>query len=207
MSTREQFLPSKWITNPKHLPVVTVENAYLSAKYANTTRYTSDNALFFDTLDKSGAQAAITVADTFVTVCDLTGGGFITSLVSPSHSAAFTPTIKITVDGVVYTLTPSGDITAAERLVIGAITPATQLSADGSSLNANGSYDYGFAETDVSGISRLRYGVGIPQPNRALADSKPVLRFNSTCKVEMKASLLSADAVQKQCAVTYRMDI
>lgn len=208
MSTREQFMTGgKWITNPKHLPIFLAENTYVLIKTANTSSQPATAGPFFDNMAFVGAQAAVTVADTYVTVADLTGAGFMFNCVSPCGDVAHTPTIKLTVDGVVHTFAPSANTVATSRLYLGPLTSGIDTAASGADMGPNGSTDYGFNVVSIGGIENVKYGVGIPVPTRILAAGWPCLRFETSLKVEMKCSDLSADAQKVKCAVTYRMDI
>lgn len=208
MSTREQFLPSKWITNPKHLPVFTCLSSGILLKTNTTTTVSSATSSFFTKGSYEGASASITVADTYTTICDLTGAGFMGSCVSPAHSAAFSPTIRITIDGMAYTFSSSGNISANFRMAIGAFTPgAVTSTATGGGDKTSSLQDAGFISPKDGGLPSLGGFPTISPPTLNLAEGIPMLRFESGLKVEMKASLLSADPEQVKGLVTYRMDI
>ena len=208
---------SRWVTNPKLLPILSVYSSALKLKTGTITSTDSTVAGFYTALAYEGAASAITVADTYVTVCDLTGGGFMFNAVGPSHTAAFRPTIRITVDGTVYTITPSADQALSRRLVLGPLihsistaTPSAATIVSDTSL-PNSGWDSGFFAAKVGGVRQ--YGdsasafVSIPTESALMTFNMPVLRFESSLKVEMKASLLSGTATDKQCGVTYRLDL
>ena len=204
---------SRWITNPKHLNCISNAKANISLKAASTTIHASSAAAFFTSAAVRGAQASITVADTYVTVANLTGSGFAFNFISPTHDGTFTPTIRITVDGTVYTIAPSAVAAAGNRLVIGPTTSgfisvSTAAAAIASDISGvNSAQDHGFTGSMVGGVQTVSGTVGIPSPEFALSLGMQALRFESSLLVEMKASGLSASSIDKQCAVTYRLDL
>lgn len=203
---------SRWITNPKHLNCISNAKANISLKAASTTIHASSAAAFFTSAAVRGAQASITVADTYVTVANLTGSGFAFNFISPTHDGTFTPTIRITVDGTVYTIAPSAVAAAGNRLVIGPTTSgyisASTVATLGPDISGvNSAQDHGFTGSMVGGVQTVSGTVGIPSPEFALSLGMQALRFESSLLVEMKASGLSASSIDKQCAVTYRLDL
>ena len=203
---------SRWITNPKHLNCISNAKANISLKAAPTTIHASSAAAFFTSAAVRGAQASITVADTYVTVANLTGSGFAFNFISPTHDGTFTPTIRITVDGTVYTIAPSAVAAAGNRLVIGPTTSgfisASTVATLGPDISGvNSAQDHGFTGSMVGGVQTVSGTVGIPSPEFALSLGMQAPRLEASLLVEMKASGLSATAVDKQCAVTYRLDL
>lgn len=215
MSNLSQFGASRWITNPKHLVNVSVQNDKLGLKNTLTTQQLSDAASFFTTIATRGASASITVADTYVTLCDLTGAGFMVNAISPTHTASFTPTIRITVDGIAYTIAPSAAQTAYYRFVLGTLTnylsivSVSTAAVAGDIISPNSAQDSGFAGSRTGGVVQASTNgvLGVPSPDAALSYGFPVLRFESSLKVEVKCSDLSGTAADKQCGVTYRLDL
>lgn len=204
---------SRWITNPKHLSFIAALYGNISVKTASTTIAASNTVGFFTAAALRGAQTSITVADTYVTVASVSGAGFLVNCVSPTHSSAHIPTIRITVDGVAYTIAPSANHTALWRTVLGSVTTSAAITARASASIAgdlafpNSPDDAGFANAPVGGVVVSSSVISLPSPETALAYGLPVLRFESSLLVEMKCSGLSATAVDKQCAATYRLDL
>lgn len=205
---------SRWISNPKHLGIVSVAASFLNMKTDAASKVLSNNAGFFTNLALRGATASISVADTYVTVANITGSGFMCSLVSPTHSAAFTPTLLITVDGVAYTIEPSSTLAAQKRLMVGPYTIGQPTIEVGSTATINdviqipnNSNDTGFNGSLTGGVIVAPSHIALITPEIALSVGMPVLRFESSLKVEMKCSLLSGVAVDKQCGVSYRLDL
>lgn len=207
---------NRWITNPKHMALFVPLQTRLSLKTAQLAEIDASTAGFFTALALRGASTSISVAATYATVCNLTGAGFLFNAVSPGHSASFIPTFRITVDGTVYVIAPSAAQTAGNRMVMGPITPGLPSISAGASapINAdlvgiNGSNDPGFTLGLTGGIavgSNISY-FGIPTPEIILSYGMQCLRFEKSLKVEMMCDLLSGTAVDKQCGVTFRMDL
>ena len=205
---------NRWITNPKHLSVLSVPKASVYVKDTATTLKASDVAGFFTALALRGATSSITVADTYVTVANLSGSGFLFSAVSPTHTASFTPTIRITVDGVQYVIAPSAAQTAGNRLVLGAVTTAVSAAALATGATANdislpnSAADVGFSNALVGGVAAPGTSTfAVVTPEAALSYGLPALRFESSLLIEMKASLLSGTANDKSCGAVYRLDL
>lgn len=208
---------SRWITNPKHLPIFSITDAGLAVKSAANTVSVSNAAGFYTAMATQGAAASIATANTYVTVVNASGGGgFLFHCVSPTHSAPFTPSIRITLDGTVYTLAPTAAFAAQKRLVIGAGTPwgpTTTIAGTYSEAQVqlpNSYGDTGF-QTRVGGInsrvSAAGNGIGLPEESILMSYGMPFLRFETSLLIEMKCDLLSAVAVDKQCAAAYRLDL
>lgn len=202
---------SRWITNPRHLAMSSLAGAGIKFKSSQAASIAATNTSFFTWGARCGAQASISVADTYVTLCSLTGAGFLGNVVSPAHSAAFTPTIRITVDGTAHTLTPTSALaTAGDRIVLGSVTPGTPIILTGTSPSqdvpvVNAYMDDGFFAA-MNGMFAPVANVALPSPLMMLSTGMPMLRFEKSLIVEVKASLLSADAAQKQGLVTYRLE-
>lgn len=208
---------SRYLTNPKHLPIISLVKSGLAIKEGITTQTLSSVAGFFTALARDGASSAITVADTYVTVTNQTGPGFLFDLVLPTHSAAHRSTARVTIDGTVYTITQSADQTATWRTVIGAltvgasVTSITTASVSGDIPLPNASFDAGFKNAKIGGVRQ--YGSSgadvlvVPSESAIMTYGMPMLRFESSLLIEMKCNLLSADAVEKQCGATFRMDL
>lgn len=197
---------SRWITNPKHLPICIATEPNTKLKTAAGTNTTIGSA--WSNIAAEGASTSIVTADTYVTVANLSGSGFLFNAFSPSHSSAFRPTIRLTVDGTVYTISPTADITgAAIRMILGAVQAASPLIAAGDAVLPNGPSDPGFGSTKTGGISLAATAVGVMLPQWMLAYGYPVLRFESSLLIEMKTNILTGVAAEKICGATYRMDL
>jgi hypothetical protein len=207
----------RFITNPKHMPLLSVIQTALNAKTSPTAQSIASVAGFWTAIARDGATAAITVADTYVTVCSLSGAGFLFNVISPTHTAGFIPTFRITVDGTQYVIAPSANQTLAWRMVLGAVTMGTSTtgiataSVAGDIIVPNGAFDVAFANAKIGGVRQ--YGasavdfLGIPSETAIMSNQLAMLRFESSLVVEVKASLLSGTANDKNCGATYKLDV
>lgn len=206
---------SRWITDPRHMPLAAFATAEINLKNSIGTALLSNAAGFYTNLAYRGASSAITVAATLVTVVNITSGsGFLCNLVGPTHSAPATPTFVITVDGVAYTITTSSTLTTGKRLVLGPVsygTPTTAALASATLVDhlhdANCAADAGFSAAMTGGVAVAGGTCGLMTPEALINFNLPVLRFEQSLKVEMMCSLLSGTAVDKQCGATYRLDL
>ncbi len=169
----------------------------------------SSLAGFFTALALRGAQTSIAVADTYVTVANISGSGFLANCVSPTHTATHTPTIRITVDGTAYTIAPSAVQPLSSRMVLGPTSSGASVGAI-EALSLNGGSDNGFLNAAVGGLNQIVTGntaISLMTPEGLLSYGYQLLRFESSLLVEIKCSLLSANAVDKQCGATYILDL
>jgi hypothetical protein len=208
---------SRFITNPKHMPLLSVREASLNIKNTGTTQQLASVAGFWTALARDGATAAITVADTYVTVCSLSGAGFLFNVISTTHTAGFIPTFRITVDGTQYVIAPSANQTLAWRMVLGAVTMGTSIAASttaavaGDIIVPNGSFDAAFPNAKIGGVRQ--YGgaandfLGVPSETAIMSNQLAMLRFESSLVVEVKCNLLSGTANDKNCGATYKLDV
>ena len=203
----------KFITNPKHLSAISIAKALIVVKTTTSSTANTSAAGAFTALALRGAQVSVATADTYVTVTSQTGPGFLFNLISPTHdSATFTATFRITVDGTVYTLAYTTQ-TIGNRVVLGPITQGTPATSPAGAvgtdvISPNSAADAGFQTASVGGVTtQVSTGIGIPTPEMILSNNWQALRFETSLLVEMKTSVLSATAVDKQCAATFRMDV
>lgn len=204
----------RWITNPKHLPLHVMQSGAILVKSSTAGTYAANNPAIYTSLANRGAQASISVADTYVTIANLSGAGFLFNVISPTHSASFTPTIRITVDGTVYTFAPSSSIGSGYRLLLGPLIPMQPATAAGATASTVGDIplplngnDPGFAYGSVGGVPNIGNNSGLLTPEQILSMGWSCLRFEQSLLVEAKCSLLSGTSVDKSCAATYRLDL
>lgn len=206
---------SRWITNPKQMPLAVFTATEINLKNSIGTVLLSSAAGFYTNLAHRGAASAITVAATLVTVVNVTSGsGFLVNLISPTHTSSFTPTFIVTIDGVAYTIAPSAAITSGKRLVLGPVgygIPTFTALGGATTVDhfhdGNSAADAGFSAAMVGGVAIAGGTCGLYTPEAVINFGLPTLRFEQSLKVEMMASLLSANAVDKQCGATYRLDL
>jgi hypothetical protein len=145
----------------------------------NDSKYASGSLIADSTM--FNYMAPITVADTYVTVADITsGGGWLFSLASPSSVNAdgtATHTIRITVDGVAYVLSKTS-VAATNKLIWGF-------------FGYYGAGGYWLTPRQILGYGGSTYGVNPPP-------AWP-LRFLDSLKIEAKMSILPS-------ATTYNLN-
>jgi hypothetical protein len=192
------------LTDLKDMPVCIADP---SLKTNSNLNETASSPVLFTSLALRGASGSVAVADTYLTLCDITGSGVLINVLGPTHSVVFTGSVRITYDGIVKTISIAS-IPAGRRLLVGPYTNGMSQASPPESVvtGPNQFLDYGFDAALVNGVPRAA-SAGIPTPEQAIMYGMPRLRFANALKVEVKASLLSATAVHKQCGVTYRLDI
>lgn len=199
------------IRNPNHMPLQFVQGGgYLTLKAAQTTSYSDSISSFFTSGANNGATANAVIANTYFTVCNITGGGVLTAVVSPNTSSNVNADIgiKITIDGTIFEVVKNNNGLLGGRryrLVLGALTPqASTSSTTEGGVEPNGYYDNGFIDAAVNGVAAT-YQKSICTPQNALAYGFPVLRFESALKVECKISLVES-APQTSALALYQLD-
>lgn len=215
MSNLSQFGASRWITDPRELPIIALPEAQLYIKTninSQSTCSDANAASFFAAFEKKGVKMSVAVADTYVTPVDVTGRGRLYHIVAPTNTGvAYTPTVEITVDGVVYTIAPTSTIGASQRMVIGASHPGAANTAAVTTYTTSdfftvGSYlDMGFDAANVSGIPTSASNINIIAPQIIENMNLPFLQFEKSLKVRYKTSLLASGTGDKIGGVSYRM--
>lgn len=208
-------LTSRYCKDPRELPLYVPPEGQLYLKTgqgASTTCSAANASVFFTAMALRGAQAAITVADTFVTCANLVGRGRLYSVIAPSYDAGLhKPTIRLTVDGVVYTISPSVTLAAARRLCLGAFTPSSPtVSGTGTYLQSdfqlpNSYADAGFCVAMNGGAYDTNGNMTVVVPEWVETFGMPFLQFESSCLIEFKNSLLATAAGDKIGGAAYRM--
>lgn len=201
---------SRWITDPRQLPMFDVAEASLNIKSALATasNCTASNApTFFGDMANKGAQTSVSVANTFVTLSSLTGHGFLFNVVAPCYDAGtYTPTLEITVDGVVYTITPSTPLASTHRMVWGAITCSESINGVASTgldiIVPNSGADEGFATANVGNLLG-RGQIAIASPDVMLSYGMPCLRFEQSLLIRFKTDQLAGSAGNKIGGASY----
>lgn len=185
-------------TDPSFLPFSV--SLYGNASIYTNTSYTYDNSSAFPTaLAKRGTSTSCANlgANTFKTICDITGQGYMGEIILPrpySTSDACVFTVKFTIDGAVYErISPSMGGWNVNRMFLGYTLDYQQGNAYDSRTNFgyNRQYFSNIATygTDANG-GLVNYQVGhqVIPPNVQIARSIPLISFNSSLKVEVKAS-------------------
>jgi hypothetical protein len=164
---------------------------------------------FVTAVNKSGAAIEISDANTWSTVCNLTGSGFLTAVIAPTTNltASFIPSIRITVDGVEYEFTTASAPAAYSRLVLGGIPALIPIANTTSASAGIGDYsDIGFGGSNThNGLFVSEY-VYIPQPHRTIAAGFAACRFEQSLKVEAKCSELASAQPPRGAYAVYQLD-
>ena len=188
-------------TEPSYMPFSVT--AYGNSLIWTNTTTTYDNSSAFGTaLARRGTSTSCANlgANTFKTICDLTGQGYMGEIMLPrpyGTNDACVFTVKLTLDGTVYErVSPSMGGWAVNRMFLG-------YSLDvwtGSTANSDGRTFFGYQReyfgniatygTDANGglVNWQKYHQVLP-PSVQLARGIPLISFNSSLKVEVKASL------------------
>jgi len=167
-------------------------------------------------LATQGAIANIIAADTYVTIASLSGGGFLFGVISPCCDAGSTnfATFRITVDGIVYTITsPStitgGVITSANRFMIGSFAEGQTQKTATTEVVSIGVGNFGnYSNYSASGgIVRVPTSGVIMLHNEQILKYKfPLVRFESSLLVEVKFSAYVVTAPYPRCSAQYQLD-
>lgn len=205
---------TQYTKNPKHLPMCSASYASVGLKTGLTTAVALNASGVSATLATKGARAAQTVADTYVTVANLSAAGFLTNVVSPVYSGAgHTASIRLTVDGSAPVVI-SGAIGDSCALILGALQPGWPMTAttfDGHGGFPGGYYDGGFGDVPFGNIHQEASGSNykiILTPHEVLSLGYPALRFEKALLVEVKSSLLSATIDPNRYGIAlYRLDV
>lgn len=198
------------ITDPRHFSAGYVGYGELGVKTAVTGTALSNTDLFFTSGALFGAQASISAADTYATLCDINGSGFLCNVVSPAHSAGAIQSFRLTVDGVEYVISPGAPMTNI-RAVLGPTVPGVVTTYSATAVAGHliglGSYaDAGFSAAKVGNFDPL-FSAYLLRPVIILAHGLQCLRFETSLKVEVKSSLLDANTTLRRALATYRLDL
>ena len=181
--------------NPLEMPAFAITQS--PGIYDQSARRTQNNASFWDCLDGDGAYiAGSTSADTYVTVIDVTGRGYLGNVIlyqTATNANDATYTVKFTVDGVEYIREIMYDAPANDYLFLGA-DHHIGMSVGGSftdpyysmSQLSTAFYDQ---STDGSVCKINNAGFAFHAPFKYIAMGIPVLAFETDLKVEVKSSL------------------
>lgn len=177
-----------YITNPTHMVRAAFHPSYWSLKFAqgNNQHYATNDS-FWTTLANCGAYVDVNASGSYVTVCNITGGGFFGWALSPAGSGQG-QALKITVDGTAYELlVPT---TNNARIGVGAMLyNSAGTIADTLYLNAwFRSLGFFFSETPDKGwiLDNQTAFISLLHPAEAIMYGQPLCRFNTSLKVEAK---------------------
>ena len=203
-----------WSRNPDTLPRTVVNSQNCGFKSNVGTIVLLNAAGMQTTLAYLGATASITADDTYATICDVTGSGFLFHVISACSGASNLRTIKITIDGTVYTLATADAIGAYSRMIIGPGFASGAIATTDTGIVTShpgqiGGYNYDvFAARDGGCMSFAQGDLLIPTENEVLSRGLPAIRFESSLKVEVKSQTKNVGADPYNAAVAlYRVDL
>ena len=182
-----------------------------------TSAYLGLDSTFTTYLATQGAIANISAADTYITVANLTGGGFLFGIISPCCDADTTnfATFRVTVDGIMYTITSpatingAAAITSANRFIIGSFAEGmTQITAINDVISTGvGNFGNYNTYNAIGGIVRVpTSGVIMLHNEQILKYNFPLVRFESSLLVEVKFSAYVVTAPNPRCSAQYQLD-
>jgi len=206
------------ITDPNKLPMFSAFYAYL--KTGQTTQQNTTTVAFWSTeYPKIGSVGIATANDTYVTVADITGKGYLNSVIGLGASGKPTGTlsyIKITVDNVAYEFKAglsdgNGGNVSRHRFYIGKYTGPPTISyekADNLKEISNSYFDPGnYRHYKNNNIILSPYlAVGVITDFMNGFNNKDGLRFETSIKVECKVALLSTTNYDQYCGAIYNLD-
>ena len=202
-----------WSRNPDTMPISTGAAASYHFKSAANALVSTDAAGSQTTLATRGATASITVNDTFVTVCDVSGSGFLFHVLSAGSNGTDLRTLRITIDGAVYTIITPDTLAQNNRLVLGPVFAAGAIAVTDTGLLTShsgliGGYNSDFVGARDGGGVALTADILIPTENEILSFNLPAIRFSSSLKVEAKSQTISLTADPYNAAIAlYRVDL
>lgn len=203
---------SAYIRNPKHMPLGDFGLLNIKTSAAVTAQLAAAGS--FTTLANGGAVATLTASDTYVTVCDIAGAGFLTAVIGALGAGPHTPTFQITVDGIVYVIASSATITQSNRMMLGSVAYSPMLASGTTATTIahlggiGSSFDEGFVNAKEGGLWQNLLITCVPTPHQIISLGLAKLRFDTSLKVEVKDSTLHAttDPNRKVCAL-YLLDL
>lgn len=174
---------------------------YMRVKQTSSSVLISNGLSFWtDRMAHFGAVGFITAADTWVTICDVTGGGFLLNAIAPRPaSGSAIETIEITVDDVVTTF--SFNTTGAYRLCVGSFSDYITTSSSSSS-------DYSRYPSSTGDVDGLRYlnNVYVKDPHYLAMEGVPMIRFDQSMSIRMKCSVYQTTNYSHYCGASYFLD-
>jgi len=204
-----------YITNPFHLPRTLVAGGRLYYKKSITTLNSiQDNNGYGTIMDGPGNMATVEAVtdDTYVTLLDITGSGFMNTLVGLGANTGTTSTIKITVDGTVYNMIHDYAGVAGSKLLIGSYLNTIGNTSQTTNYDPlNSSVSYGFYDGfTLSDTTNNNYGMNVE--NKLLIPSYvseaiglPRLRFNESIKIEVKQNTIYSSGISSKAFVQYTL--
>lgn len=178
----------------------------ISIKTGGGTLTSSSYADFFTAFSISGASASVVTNDTYVTVCDVTGAGFLYNVVGCANTSAGDAGIKITIDGTVYTYETTGNLISTNyRMCVGnpLFVGVNLIDNQGIGATADGGItSYSGGVFKITGGSLL-----IPTGFALRTYNIQGVRFDVSLKVECKIEVILGSGITDQCGAQYILDL
>lgn len=192
-------------TNPwEFLPLATAA-ANVAAYDSSSTAQDSTTTAFFDEMDRRGVKNTWSgwTANTYQTLLDVSSGkGLVANLIGPTAGSSAVTTFKFTIDGAPEVEIPVG-VVSGNRAIL---TPGLYNFRD---YNFDGNLGFPGAETLNAGKTQFTNTSSVIHvlPWRTYRGT-PLLRFNSSIKIEAKHSAnITNSTATAYSAVMYRLGL
>lgn len=195
----------QFLTDPRDMRRYMAQNLYFWKRSGGAFEWASnfeidDAPYFWDTLmAQDGAAITSTAwsADTYKTVLDVTGRGFLYNVLGPIWPVANNLfTARVTVDGFPYVISGTVKDSNTSRLVLGAIDQQganSNAELQGESYARIWGWSSKLASRNTEGVNYQGFGY-LLEENR-LHEMGQVLKFNASVKVEIKSqAAIAVDA-------------
>jgi hypothetical protein len=221
MSNFTDFFPAasggaEIITDPKALPIVSSKVIYL--KDANTNLWGATNTSFWENnrviTSFGSGRVLVNAANTYYTICDLTGSGYFYNAISPSNPNSPTVvTMRFTVDDVITEFS-STLYENRYRVFVGAHQLGAPMNNQsygnpgyGSYYDAQGGAGYNQYPTEVStSLANDATAICIYTIDAWKSLPLPKLRFETNFKLEMKSTQFSSSEESRNAWAGYKLD-
>lgn len=168
-------------------PSTAAQGVNIALKSAASSSFLSNATGFWTAIDVShtplGYESVSLATATNTTeqeIIDLSGqGGVLTQILCPELSASGTVTVRITIDGVVTTITSPVLAFSAKRFCLGGFIISGTTITSGDGVGDGGALDGGYDSAPftlmLTPIQSLKYNIGMP--------------YKSSCKVTVQCSV------------------
>ena len=203
-------LPGGMTKDPRFLPMVDGTGGIAVSN--NTYNASAENfwTASKDSVSQIGAVLTAATANTYGTICDLTGRGYLFHVIPALHAATTsTVSFRITVDGVEYVIEKVGGMdstNAGGRLALGCAVVQNTASAVNFYTEIGNHLTYFGQNSSTVGSFRTSGQAFLIQPWRIIMEGMPCVFFEESLKVETKVSALASPSTYSQySAATYKL--
>ena len=208
-------LPGGMTRDPRLLPCFDATDILEIKQSSSSTQYTVSSIAFWDSIGWHGAFAASSVDNTYKTVCDITGSGFLFHVISPAITNTTDDVMfRITVDGTEYviaktqTWNKSGNANGS-RVVLGACgyTGSFYSSSDGIWIRGWPAASSTAAIQSFRALGSGAFAHLLAPENIVTHGYGPYVRFDASLKVEVKVTdVYTVQTYGDRCGATYILD-